>query len=107
MSAFEARLGVAWQNDDGSVYVKLHGTQLISGGFVLYPIGDEDKAGSQPPNPPSSAHSTASASRRGRFHMPKFVNFTALPWRTLKCQICFIIQIYSYKMTIMASFKNI
>ncbi len=40
------RLGVAWTNDDGSFYVKLHGTQIITGGFVLYPIEDDsDKAG--------------------------------------------------------------
>ena len=44
--ASSERLGVAWLNDDGSIYVKLHGTQLISGGFALYPIGDEDKAAS-------------------------------------------------------------
>lgn len=29
------RVGVAWQNEDGSFYVKLMGTQLISG-FSLY-----------------------------------------------------------------------
>ncbi|MEQ8164699.1 MAG: hypothetical protein RIC93_01340 [Alphaproteobacteria bacterium] len=41
------RIGVAWTNDDGSLYVKVHGTQVISGGFVLYPVeGDSEKAGS-------------------------------------------------------------
>lgn len=40
------RLGVAWNNDDGSIYVRVHGTQIITGGFVLYPIEDDgDKAG--------------------------------------------------------------
>ncbi|MRG71096.1 hypothetical protein GH722_04895 [Alphaproteobacteria bacterium HT1-32] len=37
------RLGVAWENEDGSLYVKLHGTQVIGSGFNLYPINkDED-----------------------------------------------------------------
>lgn len=31
------RLGVAWTNEDGSLYVKFHGTQIVTGGFVLYP----------------------------------------------------------------------
>lgn len=31
------RIGVAWVNEDGSYYVKLHGTQVISQ-FALYPI---------------------------------------------------------------------
>lgn len=40
------RIGVAWTNDDGSLYVKVHGTQVLSGGFVLYPIeNDSEKAG--------------------------------------------------------------
>ncbi|RCK43662.1 hypothetical protein TH25_21155 [Thalassospira profundimaris] len=38
------RLGVAWLNDDGSIYIKVHGTQVITGGFVLYPIGENDQA---------------------------------------------------------------
>ncbi len=35
------RLGAAWVDEDtGSVFVKLHGTQIISEPFVLYPIED-------------------------------------------------------------------
>ena len=39
------RIGAAWQNEDGAIYVKLHGTQLVSQGFTLYPVEDNDKAG--------------------------------------------------------------
>lgn len=38
------RLGVAWRNDDGSLYVKLHGKQIVDGGFTLYEISDSDTA---------------------------------------------------------------
>ena len=38
------RLGVAWLNDDGSIYVKPYGTQIISGGFTLYPLETGDDA---------------------------------------------------------------
>ncbi len=31
------RIGVAWVNEDGSYYVKLHGTQVVSQ-FTLYEI---------------------------------------------------------------------
>lgn len=31
-------LGVAWDRDDGSFYVKPYGTQLIEGGFYLFPV---------------------------------------------------------------------
>ncbi len=31
------RIGVAWVNEDGSYFVKLHGTQVVSQ-FALYPI---------------------------------------------------------------------
>ncbi|WP_417832578.1 hypothetical protein [Terasakiella sp.] len=31
------QVGVAWQNDDGSFYIKLYGTQVISS-FSLYSI---------------------------------------------------------------------
>ncbi len=34
------RIGAAWLAEDGSVYVKLHGTQIVSDGFTLYPIDD-------------------------------------------------------------------
>ncbi len=30
-------LGVAWEREDGSLYVRLHGTQIISEGFSIYP----------------------------------------------------------------------
>ena len=35
------RIGVAWQNDDGSFYVKLHGTQVVSE-FSLYKLEPAD-----------------------------------------------------------------
>ena len=38
------RIGVAWENDDSSFYVKLHGTQVVSQ-FTLYPNKSE-QAGS-------------------------------------------------------------
>jgi hypothetical protein len=38
------RIGVAWLNDDGSVYVKLAGTQLVSN-FTLYQLPANEKAG--------------------------------------------------------------
>ena len=38
------RLGVAWLNDDDSLYIKVHGTQIITGGFNLYPISEGDQA---------------------------------------------------------------
>lgn len=31
------QVGVAWQNDDGSFYIKLYGTQVVSS-FSLYSI---------------------------------------------------------------------
>lgn len=40
------RIGAAWLNEeDGSVYVRVHGTQIIDGGFTCYPI--EDRGASQ------------------------------------------------------------
>lgn len=36
-ASFE-RIGVAWAKEDGSLYVRLHGTQIVSDGFALYPI---------------------------------------------------------------------
>ncbi len=39
------RIGVAWLNDDGSVYVKLYGTQVVNQGFTLYRVEGNDKAG--------------------------------------------------------------
>lgn len=38
------RIGVAWKNDDGSFYIKLHGTQVVSA-FTLYELNSDDKAG--------------------------------------------------------------
>jgi hypothetical protein len=39
------RIGVAWENEDKSVYVKLYGTQIVNQGFTLYRVEDNDKAG--------------------------------------------------------------
>lgn len=38
-SSFD-RIGAAWERDDGSLYVKLHGTQIVSEGFSIY-LADE------------------------------------------------------------------
>ena len=38
------RIGVAWDNEDGSFYVKLYGTQLVSN-FTLYKIEAVEPAG--------------------------------------------------------------
>lgn len=38
------RIGVAWKNDDGSFYIKLYGTQVVSN-FTLYELADNEKAG--------------------------------------------------------------
>lgn len=32
------RIGVAWAKDDGSLFVRLSGTQIVSDGFALYPV---------------------------------------------------------------------
>lgn len=42
-ASFE-RIGVAWKNEDGSFYVKLYGTQLVSN-FTLYEIEAVDQGG--------------------------------------------------------------
>ena len=39
------RIGVAWQNEDGSLYVKLHGRQIVERGFTLYPLEPAAEAG--------------------------------------------------------------
>lgn len=31
------RIGVAWAKDDGSIFVRVYGTQIVTGGFALYP----------------------------------------------------------------------
>lgn len=43
-NAHYERIGVAWQNEDGALYVKLHGTQIIDQGFTLYEI-EQARAG--------------------------------------------------------------
>ena len=37
------RIGVAWRNDDGSLYVKLSGTQVVSA-LTLYELEAKDTA---------------------------------------------------------------
>ena len=34
------RIGVAWAKDDGSIFIRLYGTQIIADGFALYPLED-------------------------------------------------------------------
>ena len=34
-------LGVAWLNEDGSLYLKLYGTQIIDNGFYAFPNNEE------------------------------------------------------------------
>ena len=42
------RIGVAWENPQtGSLYVKLHGVQIVDQGFSLYPIDQADERGAQ------------------------------------------------------------
>ncbi len=36
-------LGVAWQRDDGGLYIKLHGTQIIDGGFYVFPNREKNQ----------------------------------------------------------------
>lgn len=38
------RIGVAWVNEDGSYYVKFHGTQVVSS-FSLYALDANAEAG--------------------------------------------------------------
>jgi len=33
-------LGVAWRREDGGLYIKLHGTQIVEGGFYAFPNKD-------------------------------------------------------------------
>jgi hypothetical protein len=33
-------LGAAWDRGDGSLYIKLHGTQIVDGGFYVFPAKD-------------------------------------------------------------------
>jgi hypothetical protein len=39
------RIGVAWRNDDGSLYLKLSGTQVVSA-LMLYELEDKTEAAS-------------------------------------------------------------
>ncbi|MCB0627567.1 MAG: hypothetical protein KDC43_27500 [Saprospiraceae bacterium] len=38
------QIGAAWDNGDGSLYVRLHGTQIVQGGFSLYPAKSAEEA---------------------------------------------------------------
>ena len=33
-------LGAAWDRKDGSFYIKLYGTQIVEGGFYVFPAKD-------------------------------------------------------------------
>ena len=44
------RIGVAWRNDDGSLYVKLSGTQVVSA-LTLYELEDKEDAAAEEPAP--------------------------------------------------------
>ena len=35
-------LGVAWDRGDGSLYIKPYGTQIIEGGFYVFPTQDQE-----------------------------------------------------------------
>lgn len=39
------RIGVAWENKDGSIYVKLHGKQIVDQAFTLYEFASNEKTG--------------------------------------------------------------
>ena len=39
------QIGAAWLTEKGAIYVKLAGTQVVSQGFTLYAVEDNDKAG--------------------------------------------------------------
>lgn len=34
-------LGAAWDRKDGSFYIKLYGTQIVEGGFYVFPVKEE------------------------------------------------------------------
>lgn len=40
-------LGVAWERDDGGLYIKLHGKQIIESGFYAFPIKDNTSGDGQ------------------------------------------------------------
>ena len=33
-------IGVAWVRQDGGLYIKLHGTQIVDSGFYAFPVKD-------------------------------------------------------------------
>ncbi|MEL6120172.1 MAG: hypothetical protein AAFR49_10890, partial [Pseudomonadota bacterium] len=37
------RIGVAWAKEDGSIFVRPYGKQIIDDGFALYPIEERDQ----------------------------------------------------------------
>jgi hypothetical protein len=38
-------LGVAWDRGDGSLYIKPYGTQIIEGGFYVFPVSADQETG--------------------------------------------------------------
>jgi hypothetical protein len=38
-------LGVAWDRGDGSLYIKPYGTQIIEGGFYVFPVAADQEGG--------------------------------------------------------------
>jgi hypothetical protein len=40
------QIGIAWVNDNGSLYIKLHGTQIVSA-FTLYEVPQGQQAENQ------------------------------------------------------------
>ena len=34
-------IGAAWAREDGGLYIKLHGTQIIDSGFYAFPIKEQ------------------------------------------------------------------
>lgn len=36
------RIGAGWMKEDGSLYVRLLGVQVVSEGFTLYPVDDAE-----------------------------------------------------------------
>lgn len=36
------RIGAAWAKEDGSIYIRLSGTQIVSDGFTLYPVEEHN-----------------------------------------------------------------
>ena len=44
-SASFEQIGAAWINEEGAIYVKLNGTQIVDRGFTLYEITDQERAG--------------------------------------------------------------